>query len=139
MTDPTIHLRIVGATLLVLALAHICFGRHLEWRVDASRLSPINRQIFHVHTFFICLVLAMMGVLCLFYTKALTTPTPLARVILCGLVIFWSVRLVFQWFVFDKSHWRGRWLYAFVHVVFTLTWMYYTFAFALALRRQYVP
>jgi len=137
MIDPTVHLRVVGAALLILSPAHLWIGRHLSWRADASRMSAINRQIFHTHTFFLCLTLAMMGTLCLFYTQTLTTPTPLARVVLWGLMIFWGARLIFQWFVYEWSHWRGHRLYTFVHVVFTLMWAYFTLTFWLALRLQY--
>jgi len=99
-------------------------------------LSAINRQIFHTHTFFICLVLAMMGTLCVFYTPLLIAPSPLARVVLCGLTLFWAVRLVFQWFVYEWSHWLGRRLYTFIHITFTLVWTYYTATYAWAWWKQ---
>jgi hypothetical protein len=140
MTDLIIHLRIVGGMLIVLALAHPLFGIHCDWKADAARLSPLNRQIFHVHTFFICLVLVLMGVLCLFYPNALFAPAPatqLAKLVLAGLTIFWGTRLLFQWFVFDWALWKGNRLYTTVHFAFTVVWTYFTLIFALALRQQF--
>ncbi len=130
------HLRIIGASLIVLSFAHVFIGKHLEWKTDAARLSPINRQIFHVHTFFICLLLVMIGVLCLVYPQTLLERTALARLVLIGLVIFWGARLFFQWFVYDSSLWRGHRQNTIVHGVFTILWTYYTVIFAVALRMQ---
>jgi hypothetical protein len=141
MTDLILHLRIVGGMLIVLALAHPLFGIHCDWKKDAARLSPLNRQIFHVHTFFICLVLVLMGVLCLFYPQALVTPPPatqLAKLVLAGLTIFWGTRLLFQWLVYDGALWKGNRLNTTVHIVFTLLWTYFTVVFGLALRHQFV-
>jgi hypothetical protein len=137
MIDATPHLRVVGGCLLALALAHPYFGRHLNWNADAARLSPVNRQVFHVHTFFICLTLLMMGALALFFPETLTTPTPLARLVLIGHTAFWAIRLFFQWFVYDTALWRGHRLNTAAHLLFTLLWAYITFTYALALRLQY--
>ena len=139
MIDPTPHLRVVGGSLIILAAAHLYFSRHLKWKDDAARLSPVNRQIFHVHTFFICLTLIMMGVLALGYPRTLTERSPLARLVLMGHTIFWSARLLFQWFVYDSSLWRGHRLNTVAHTLFTLLWIYFTLVYALALRLQYVP
>src|SRR5882672_2484336 len=59
-----ILLRVAGAGLILLAGLHLSIGRHLNWCEDAARLSPVNAAIFHVHTFFICFVLVMMGLPC---------------------------------------------------------------------------
>ena len=139
MIDPTPHLRIVGGSLILLAIAHVYFARHLNWRLDATKLSPVNRQIFHVHTFFICMILVLTGVLALCIPEALTTRSPLARLVLIGHVIFWGTRLLFQWFVYDPTHWRGHRLNTTAHVLFTLLWLYFTLTYAHALRLQYAP
>ena len=137
MIDPTPHLRVVGASLIALAIAHLYFARHLNWKTDAARLSPVNRQVFHVHTFFICLTLVMMGVLALGFPETLTARTPLARLVLLGHTAFWAIRLLFQWFVYDTALWRGHRLNTAVHLLFTLVWVYFTFVYAVALRLQY--
>lgn len=134
MIHVLLHLRIVGASLLALSAAHVLFARHLHWKTDAARLTPINRQIFHVHVFFICLLLTMIGILCLAYPQSLIERTALARLILLGLVIFWATRLAFQWLVYDRALWRGHRFNTIVHLLFTGLWSYYTLVFAAALR-----
>jgi len=62
----TVLLRIAGAGLILLAFLHIPIARQLQWREDAKRMSPPNTAIFHVHAFFICVVLVIMGLPSLF-------------------------------------------------------------------------
>lgn len=52
--------------------------------------------------------------------------SPLAPVILAGLAFFWLMRLVFPWFVYDRSLWRGHTFNTFVHFAFTGVWVFLT-------------
>ena len=61
--DPEWHLRIAGALQILLALLHLAFPKRFQWKEELARLSPLNRQIFLVHTFFICVVLTLIGAL----------------------------------------------------------------------------
>lgn len=127
-----LHLRIVGFATIALALLHVPFGVHLKWREDAAKLTAVNRQVFHVHTFFLCLTLVMMGVLAGFFAPLLLERTPLARLVLLGHLVFWGTRLVFQWAVYSWEHWRGKRMETVVHVVFTGVWVYLTAVYGAA-------
>src|SRR5437879_6273642 len=100
------HVRIVGALLVTLGLAHATFNKRFEWGRELARLSLLNRQMFLVHAFFIALTLVMMGSVSLFYTAALLQPTPLSRIVLTGVVVFWVCRLFVQFVVYDSALWR---------------------------------
>lgn len=41
-----VHLKIAGASLLILALAHAFFPWRFNWPEELSRLSLLNRQMF---------------------------------------------------------------------------------------------
>jgi hypothetical protein len=127
------HLRIMGAIMLVLGIAHFFFPKEFEWKDDLAKLSLLNRQLFLVHTWFIVLVLFLCGVLNLFFAHLLVEPTPLARVILSGLLIFWAGRLFAQLFIFDTRLWRGHRRNTVVHVLFTATWLYFVAVYAAGL------
>jgi hypothetical protein len=129
-----LHLKIVGALLLTLGLAHSMFGRYFNWQKELAQLSLLTRQMFLVHCFFIGLLVAMAGVCSLFYTGALLESGPLSRVVLTGLVVFWLLRLVFQLFVYDPAIWRGRRFYTIMHVVFSIFWTYAVLTYTVALR-----
>lgn len=131
--NPEVHLRIAGAMQIALALMHLDFGRRFHWREELARLSLLNRQIFHVHTLFVCLVLVLFGSLSLFAPDALLEPTSLARLVLGGIAGFWAVRLYCQWFVYDRALWRAQPFRTVMHIVFTFVWTYFIAVYAGAL------
>jgi hypothetical protein len=129
-----LHLQIVGALLIVLGLAHSLFERYFKWRDELASVSLLTRQVFQVHCFFIALLLVMMGACSLFCTKALLESGSLSRVVLFGLVAFWLFRLLFQFFVYDRALWAGRHFYTFMHVMFSVFWIYVVLIYGAALR-----
>jgi hypothetical protein len=129
-----VHLKVVGVLLVALGLAHSLFGRYFNWKQELAPLSLLTRQVFQVHGFFIALVVAMMGVCSLFYTTALLASGDLSRVVLTGFLVFWLSRLAIQLFVYDPAIWRGRRFYTFMHVVFTIFWIYVVLTYGNALR-----
>ena len=129
-----LHLKIAGALLIVLGIAHSTFPRRFGWKDELARLSLLNRQMFLVHVFFIALTLVLMGSITLFYTKALLQPSPLSRVILVGVVIFWVCRLFIQFLVYDSSLWRGNAFNTWMHVMFSCFWIYLVVTYSVAAR-----
>lgn len=118
-----LHLNVIGIMLIALALLHVIFPRYFDWKIQLSGLSLINRQMMYVHTFFIALVVLLMGVLCLTSATEIVG-TPLGRKIALGLAIFWLARLVIQFFGYSSELWKGKPFESTVHVVFTFLWVY---------------
>ena len=133
IVNPELHLRIVGVLLLALIVLNLYVPRRFNWRGELASLSLLNRQIFQVHAAFICVILAMFATLALFFTDELLEPTRLARAVLALLAIFWSLRLLTQWFVYDRRLWRGKTFETIVHFIFTGVWTYFAATFAYAL------
>lgn len=123
-------LRAAGAGLLLLAFMHIPISRRLGWREDGKRLTPANEAIFHVHTFFICLVLVIMGLPCLFDPGIFLAPSRAGAWLSWSFAAFWGCRLYFQWFVYPSALWRGKPLETRLHFVFTAIWLALTALFA---------
>ena len=134
--NAALHLRVAGALLLALAACHGMFSKRFGWDRELQRLSLLNRQIFIVHTMFIVLILVMFGMLSLFGASLLLTPTPLGLAVAGGILVFWIVRLIVQWFVYDWRLWRGNRFRTGVHLGFTILWCYLVLAFGLAFRAQ---
>jgi hypothetical protein len=130
------QLRIAGALQIALAALHLAFPKRFQWKEELARLSLLNRQIFVVHTLFICFVLLLFGSLSLLAPHLLLDATPLARFVLGGIASFWALRLVIQWCVYDVRLWRGDPFNTTMHVLFSLLWTYLTAVYAgvLALR-----
>ncbi len=117
------QIRIVGGALMLLSLVHIGFPRYFKWKEELPKLGLFNRQVFGVHTFFIGLILFLMGMMCLLDAGALMN-TPLGRHLCLGLSFFWMVRLYFQFFVYSPALWRGKRFETVVHIVFSMFWGY---------------
>ena len=131
--NAALHLRIVGVIMLLLVAMNTYVPRRFRWREEMASLSILNRQIFQVHAVFICIILMMFAALTLFMTRALLEPTPLARAVLIGMGMFWLLRMLTQWFVYDPRIWRGDGLLTFMHVLFSGIWCYFVATFAYAL------
>ena len=123
-----VHLQIIGASCVVLALVHVIFPAYFDWKNELKPLTLINRQLMHVHTFFVALVVLLIGLLCLTSSVELTT-TPLGKRLCLGLFVFWGLRLFVQFFWYSPALWRGKRLETAVHVLFSLLWSYFSLVF----------
>lgn len=142
LTDPALlapALRLAGAGLFGLALAHLAFPRRFRWREETARMSLLNREIFYVHIAFVCLTVVMMGALSLFAPGALLEPTRLGRWVSAGFAAFWAARLGTQFFGYSAELWRGRPFETFVHVAFSLLWTGLTLLYTLCFLHQLYP
>lgn len=116
-------LRAAGIGLITLSWAHIPIGRHLQWREEAVRLSPMNASVFHVHTLFICVVLMVMGVPALLDPGIYLQPTRAGLWLTWSYAAFWALRLYVQWFVYSADLWRGKRMETGWHWFFTVVWL----------------
>ena len=128
-----LNLRIVGLIMAGLAVLNLFVPRRFHWQEEMARLSLLNRQIFQAHSIFLILTLAMFAALLLFCGRDLLESTRLARAILIGLTIFWTLRMLMQWFFYSPEVWRGDRFKTLMHGVFSVTWVYVSAVCAAAL------
>ena len=114
--------------MIALALIHSIFPKYFNWKEELSSLSLINRQMMIVHTFFIALMVLLIGILC--WTSApQLVETQLGKKISLGLGIFWSIRFVFQISIYSPKLWRGKTFETIVHIIFSVFWIYMSVIF----------
>ena len=118
----TILLRLAGCGLILLAFLHIPIGKVLKWREDGRKMSAENEQIFHVHTFFICLTIILMGLPCIVMPSIFLEPSPAGMWLAFSLSAFWTIRLYFQFFIYRAELWRGKRSETLIHWWFALVW-----------------
>lgn len=87
--------------------------------------------MMQVHTFFIALVVFMMGLLCVFASHELIS-TSLGKTISLGMFMFWFIRLIVQLFVYSPELWKNKTFETVVHVLFTCLWTYCSIVFLLS-------
>ena len=123
-----IHFYIIGSLFIVLAFSHVIFPRYFNWKQELAKLSLVNRQIMVVHSFFIALMVLLIGLLCVTSAHELIT-TPLGKRISLGLGIFWGARLVIQFVGYSSRLWKGRLFETGVHIVFAVFGAYISVVF----------
>lgn len=123
-----LHLKITGLLLTLLAAVHIVFPSYFNWKRELGSLSLVNRQMMYIHTFFIALVVFLMGLLCL-TSSADLIGTPFGRKIALVLGVFWTIRLGMQFFGYSSLLWKGKRFETTVHILFSLLWTYLSVVF----------
>jgi len=123
-----LHLKIIGIILILLSVVHVRFPKYFNWAKELGGMSLINRQMMYVHTFFVALVVFLMGVLCVSSAELLVS-SELGHRMCLGLGVFWGLRLFFQFFVYSKELWKGKRFESVVHILFSLLWLYFTVVF----------
>jgi hypothetical protein len=125
-----IHFKIIGILLIGLALTHAVFPKYFKWKEELASLSLINKQMMLIHTFFIAVVVFLMGILCLSSSYQLIE-TELGKKVSFGIGIFWLLRLFIQFFWYSPKLWKGKIFETIVHVAFSILWMYLSVLFLL--------
>lgn len=126
-----LQIRIVGVLLVFLGLMHIGFPRYFRWKEELAALKRINREMMVIHTFFIALVVIGMGMIC-FYNAEVMLTTPFGKTICLAFAVFWSLRLLIQFFGYSSELWRGKQFETTLHILFIILWTYVSAVFCLA-------
>jgi len=125
-----LHIKIAGALMVALALLHAVFPRRFRWKEELAPLSLLSRQIMYVHTFFIALTVLLMGALCITSAEELEN-TELGKRIAAGLALFWTVRLLIQFFGYSSALWKGKTFETTAHIFVSILWLYFSIVFAM--------
>jgi hypothetical protein len=105
-------------TLLILAglghfgilIASALTPKALDWKTQLAPLHPFLRTLFWVYGVFIVLTIAGMGTLTLLHVRAMAAGEPVARSLAAFIAVFWTARLLVQFFVFDATEFlTTRW------------------------------
>jgi hypothetical protein len=88
-------------------LANVAIAK-IGSRENLARVSPIIRQIFWSHWFFIALVLLFFSALCFLFAPFLAGGTPPGRFVSGALAVFWLSRTLVQLFWFDREFRRSH-------------------------------
>jgi hypothetical protein len=123
-----LHLKLIGILLMILAFMHAIFPKYFNWKQELNSLSIINRQLMYVHSFFIALVILLMGILC-FTSAPELIETSLGKKVSLGLGIFWTTRLFIQFFGFSAKIWKGKTFETTIHILFSILWAYLSVIF----------
>ena len=96
---------------------------------DNNSITRIGHKGSIVRTYlFHCIDCFYDGLLCLSSSELLLT-TELGHRICSGMAVFWSIRLIFQFFVYSPELWKGKTFETIVHICFSCLWLYISAVF----------
>jgi len=94
---------IAGIAQLSDVLANVLIPAKIGSRENLARVTPIFRQIFWSHWFFIALVLLLFSILSFLFAPFLAGGTSAGRFLSGSLCVFWLLRTLTQLFWFDRD------------------------------------
>jgi hypothetical protein len=134
MTRHTLEILLIlaGALHLCITSAGVVMTFVLDWRKTLATLTALTRHIIWVHGLFVLLTIIAFGAVSLLRAGDLASGAPLARAI-CGFIaLFWGVRLMIQFFLFDARPFLTRRLLAVGYHGLTVVFVYFTLVYGFA-------
>jgi heme O synthase-like polyprenyltransferase len=120
---------IAGAIQLLDVVANLAVPGKLRSRENLMRVSPILRQVFWSHWFYIMFVLVMFSMMCFFFAPDLAGNSTIGRFLSIALAVFWVLRVPIQVYWFDAEFRRRN---RAADVCFVVSSMYLAVVFVFA-------
>jgi alginate O-acetyltransferase complex protein AlgI len=136
---PEVHMNALVLLLVLAGVLHLCITSAglvmtlvLDWRKSLSPLCGLTRHIIWTHAGFVLLCIVGFGAISLLAAPSLASGAPLARAV-CGFIaLFWGIRLLIQFFLFDaRPYLTSRWLAAGYHGL-TVVFGYFALVYGVA-------
>lgn len=95
-----------GAVQLIIVGSNAVLPTKLHYDENLSKMSPLLRQIFVVHSIYVVLVVLGFSGLCFFFAARLSGGDPLGRSLSAFLAVFWLLRIALQLAYYDPEYRR---------------------------------
>jgi hypothetical protein len=99
----TTFIRIAGLLHFGILIAGVLTPQVLDWRGELRKLDPMSRHIIWVHGLFIMLTIIGFGLIATTCAPTLASGIGLARALCALIAIFWAIRLVIQFVLFEPG------------------------------------
>ena len=116
MTTPLI---IAALAQLGIAILNLFIVRLLQWKELLGRVPLLMREVFHVHSWFISIILTIFAVMTLRFAPEMSS-NEACRWLAVAIGLFWAFRTALQVFYYSSTHWRGQTGRTVIHVVLLL-------------------
>lgn len=101
---------IAGFVQIVIASVNLFLPAKLKYRENLSRVSPIIRQIFVVHSFYIVGVVLLFALMTFGFAEELASGHGLGRFLAAAIAVFWLFRAPVQLLYYDSTlRKQNRW------------------------------
>ena len=123
------YIWVAGSVHLLLFISGFFLPRKLQFQENLSRVAPIIRQIFVVHSVYISTLLLFLGILCLLFAPELAGGSMLGKFFSGYLAVFWGARILIQLFYYDPELKKEN---PFANVVFLLAFIFLSGVFTIS-------
>ena len=106
--------------------------KELNFRDELPKVAPLMRHWILVAGLYVVLNLIAFGVISMCFSNELASGKPLARAFCAYVAIFWGVRLVIQFFVFDARPYLRNWFLTIGYHGLTVVFLWQTTVFGYA-------
>ena len=120
---------VAGVMQSVILAGNFALPKKLRCRENLARVSPIIREVFMVHWFYIALVIGIFSSLCFWFAPELAGASELGRFLSAVMAGFWLLRVPIQLFLYDSGLRRQNRL---ADVAFLLAFSYLGVVFSAA-------
>jgi hypothetical protein len=94
---------IAGFVQMAIALGNFVLPRKLRYRENLSRVAPIIRQIFVVHSGYVVGIVVLFAVVTFGFAAELAGGRGLGRFLAASMAVFWICRVPLQVFYYDAE------------------------------------
>jgi hypothetical protein len=102
-------LELAAVMQIGIALLNLALPRILRWELELGQVSRLLSEVFHVHSWFISITVAIFGILTWRFGTELAGQTESMGRWLAGCIgSFWAIRVFLQLTYYSSSHWRGN-------------------------------
>jgi hypothetical protein len=114
-------LQAAAALQIGIAILNLFLSRILDWEEELRKASKLLNEVFHVHSWFISITVAIFGLMSWRFAGELAGNGPAIDRWLAGCIgLFWGIRTVMQVAYYSSSHWRGKPGRTMIHLVLLL-------------------
>ncbi len=104
-------IKFAGLLQIILVIGSLLIPTMLNWKRELSMVAPLIRQMFWTYAGYILMTNLSFGILSLLAPEALTDRSLLASAVSFFIGIYWTARILIQFFYFDRSSAPKGWIY----------------------------
>jgi len=119
-------IQFAGIILLCITSANFFAPKKMRWSVNLEKTEPVFRQVFIIHCVFLLACVVAMALACIILPQQLLTE-PLGRMLLAFMALFWTGRVLVQFFYYDRSIKRE---FPIFNVLFSVAFIYLALCFS---------
>lgn len=93
-----------GIAHIILSIASIFIPKALKWKEELAPLQKLLRQMFWTYAGYILVINFCFGLVSIWGAKELINGSFLTQCITFFIALYWLVRVLVQFFYFDKTH-----------------------------------